>query len=134
MTDLKVVQDWLETGANVQSALAPFSAQRNGKIVQMMGSYATVELGSGSRLGVIAIQDEAAALSSVRDMRNQTLFVSLLAAMLALAIGFYFARKLTRPVRELAFGAQRIAAGDFSRKQSHALVSCRRSAERSHAE
>ena len=82
----------------------------------MLGSYATVELDQNSLLGVIAIQDEAAALVSVSEMRAQTLFISLLAAALALLIGFYFAEKLTRPVRELAAGAQRIAAGDFSQR------------------
>src|SRR5206468_11743150 len=116
MTDLKVVQDWLETGAQVQSALAPFTLERDGRVAPMLGSYATVELDRNSLLGVIAIQDEAAALASVRDMRNQTLFISLLAASLALLFGFYFAEKLTRPVRELAAGAQRIAAGDFSKR------------------
>ena len=67
-------------------------------------------------LGVIAIQDEAAALASVSDMRKQTFFVSLMAAALALVFGFFFAQMLTRPVRELAAGAQRIAAGDFSQR------------------
>jgi HD-GYP domain-containing protein (c-di-GMP phosphodiesterase class II) len=116
MTDLKVVQDWLETGAQVQSALAPFTLERDGRVTPMLGSYATVELDQNTLLGVIAIQDEAAALASVSDMRKQTLFISLLAAALALLIGFYFAEKLTRPVRELAAGAQRIAAGDFSQR------------------
>ncbi len=116
MTDLKVVQDWLETGAQVQSALAPFSLDRDGKVTPMLGSYATVELDRNSLLGVIAIQDEAAALASVGEMRTQTLFISLVAAMLALIFGFYFAQKLTQPVRELAAGAQRIAAGDFSQR------------------
>ena len=116
MTDLKVVQDWLETGAQVQSALAPFTLDRDGRATPMLGSYATVELDKNALLGVIAIQDEAAALTSVGEMRTQTLFISLLAATLALLIGFYFAEKLTRPVRELAAGAQRIAAGDFSQR------------------
>jgi HD-GYP domain-containing protein (c-di-GMP phosphodiesterase class II) len=116
MTDLKVVQDWLETGAQVQSALAPFTLDRDGRTTPMLGSYATVELDQNSLLGVIAIQDEAAALVSVGEMRTQTLFISLLAAALALVFGFYFAEKLTRPVRELAAGAQRIAAGDFSQR------------------
>jgi len=115
-TDFKVVQDWLESGAQVQSALAPFATDRDGQRVRMLGSYATADLGSSARLGVIAIQDEVAALASVRDMRNQTLFISLLAAGFALIIGFYFAKKLTQPVRELASGAQRIAAGDFSQR------------------
>jgi len=116
MTDLKVVQDWLETGAQVQSALAPFTLERDGGVTPMLGSYATVELDQNTLLGVIAIQDEAAALASVSDMRRQTLFISLLAATLALLFGFYFAEKLTRPVRELAAGAQRIAGGDFSQR------------------
>lgn len=116
MTDLKVVQDWLETGAQVQSALEPFTLDRDGRVTPMLGSYATVELDRNSLLGVIAIQDEAAALASVGEMRTQTLIISLLAAALALVFGFFFAQQLTRPVRELAEGAQRIAAGDFSRR------------------
>src|SRR5690349_3991371 len=116
MTDLKVVQDWQESGAQVQSALAPFSATRDGRTVEMLGSYATAELDKNSRLGVIAIQDEAAALSSVSDMRWQTLWISLIAALLTVLIGIFFASKLTHPVRELAEGAHRIASGDFSKR------------------
>src|SRR5215218_1957263 len=116
MTDLKVVQDWLESGAQVQSALAPFSATRDNRTVEMLGSYATAELDKNSRLGVIAIQDEAAALASVSDMRWQTLWISLIAGLLTILIGLFFAKKLTHPVRELAGGAHRIASGDFSKR------------------
>jgi len=116
MTDLKVVQDWQESGAQVQSALAPFSATRNGRTVEMLGSYATAELDKNSRLGVIAIQDEAAALVSVADMRWQTLWISLVAALITILVGVFFAKKLTHPVRELALGAHRIAFGDFSQR------------------
>jgi HD-GYP domain-containing protein (c-di-GMP phosphodiesterase class II) len=116
MTDLKVVQDWQESGAQVQSALAPFSGTREGRTVEMLGSYATAELDKNSRLGVIAIQDEVAALASVAEMRWQTLWISLIAALLTILIGVFFARKLTHPVRELAGGAHRIASGDFSQR------------------
>src|SRR6266536_2027129 len=116
MTDLKVVQDWLESGAQVQSALAPFTVLRDGRKVDMLGSYATAELDKNSRLGVIAIQDEAAALVSVTDMRRQTIWISLVATLLTIVIGFFFAKKLTNPVQELAAGAHRIASGDFSRR------------------
>ncbi|MGH9970844.1 MAG: HD domain-containing phosphohydrolase [Pyrinomonadaceae bacterium] len=116
MTDLKVVQDWLESGAQVQSALAPFTGLRDGRKVEMLGSYATAELDKTSRLGVIAIQDEAAALASVKDMRWQTLWISLVAGLLTIAIGYFFAKKLTQPVQELAAGAHRIASGDFSQR------------------
>jgi len=116
MTDLKVVQDWQESGMQVQSALAPFSAIRDGRTVEMLGSYATAELDKNSRLGVIAIQDESAALASVADMRWQTLWISFVAALITVAIGFFFAKKLSLPVQELAAAAHRIAYGDFSQR------------------
>ena len=116
MTDLKVVRDWQESGKQVQSALEPFTLVRDGRNVVMLGSYASAELDKNSRLGVIAIQDESAALASVSDMRRQTIWISLIAALLTLFIGFFFAKKLTQPVQELAVGAQRIAAGDFSQR------------------
>jgi HD-GYP domain-containing protein (c-di-GMP phosphodiesterase class II) len=116
MLDLKVVQDWRATGRQVKSALAPFNVERDGEDVRMLGAYATARLDQDAPLGVIAIQDEHAALQSVTDMRRQTLYISLLAATFALLIGFFFAKQLTHPVRELAAGAQRIAGGDFSQR------------------
>ena len=116
MMDLKVVQDWSATGTQVKSALAPFNAERDGQEVKMLGAYATARLDEDAPLGVIAIQDEHAALQSVTDMRRQTLYISLLAATFALLIGFLFAKQLTQPVRELAAGAHRIAGGDFSQR------------------
>ena len=116
MTDLKVVQDWQESGGQVQSALAPFTGVRDGRKVEMLGSYATAELDKNSRLGVIAIQDEAAALRSVTDMRWQTLWISLGAGVLTLIVGFFFAKKLTHPVQDLAAAAHRISSGDFSQR------------------
>ncbi|MFN2497583.1 MAG: HD domain-containing phosphohydrolase [Pyrinomonadaceae bacterium] len=116
MTDLKVVQDWQQSGAQVQSALEPFSLVRDGRKVEMLGSYATAELDKNARLGVIAIQDESAALASISDMRRQTLLISFVAGLLTLLIGFFFAKKLTQPVQELAGGAHRIASGDFSQR------------------
>lgn len=116
MTDLKVVQDWMESGAQVQSALAPFTVLRDEQKVEMLGSYATAQLDDNSRLGVIAIQDETAALASVSDMHYQTIWISLVAALLTLLIGFFFAKKLSQPVQELAAGAHRIASGDFSQR------------------
>ncbi len=116
MSDLKVVQDWLEAGAQVQSALAPFTVERDGRKVTMLGAYATAALDRHSRLGVISIQDERAALGSVTEMRRQTLLISLFAATFVFLIGFLFAKQLTQPVHDLAAAAQRIASGDFSRR------------------
>src|SRR5688500_20400017 len=95
---------------------APFSAVIDVRTFEMLVSYATAELDKNSRLGVIAIQNEAAALASVADMRWQTLWISLVAALFTILIGMFFAKKLTQPVQELAGGAHRIASGDFSQR------------------
>jgi HD-GYP domain-containing protein (c-di-GMP phosphodiesterase class II) len=116
MTNLKVVQEWITTGTHVQSALAPFTVERDGKMLDMLGSYATAELDKGSRLGIIAIQNERAALASVDSMRHQTILISLVAAIVAMLIGTVFAKQLTNPVKDLATAAQRIASGDFSQR------------------
>ncbi len=125
MTDLTVVRDWMEAGSSVGSALAPFTVMRDGRELNMLGSYATARFDKDASLGVIAIQNESAALTSVTDMRQQTLVISLIAAVFALVIGFFLARELARPVRDLAVGAHAIAAGDFSNN-----ISVRRYTER----
>jgi HD-GYP domain-containing protein (c-di-GMP phosphodiesterase class II) len=117
MTHLKVVQDWLEEGSNIEAALSPFSVERaDGKKIDMLGSYATAEIGNDYVLGVIAIQDEGAALASVADMRQQTFIISLIAAVFAIIIGVIFAKQLTKPVHNLADVAGKISAGDFTQR------------------
>ena len=116
MVDLKIVQNWMDTGTQVQSLLEPFTAERDGRPLAMLGAYATAHLDTGARLGVIAIQDERAALRSVTDMRKQTFLISLLAATFALLAGFLFAKQLTQPVRDLAEAAGRIASGNFAQR------------------
>jgi HD-GYP domain-containing protein (c-di-GMP phosphodiesterase class II) len=116
MIDLKIVQNWMDTGTQVQSMLEPFTVERDGRPLAMLGAYATAHLDTGARLGVIAIQDERAALRSVTDMRKQTFLISLLAATFALLAGFLFAKQLTQPVRDLAEAAGRIASGNFAQR------------------
>ncbi|HYG11000.1 MAG TPA: HD domain-containing phosphohydrolase, partial [Pyrinomonadaceae bacterium] len=116
MVDLKIVQNWMDTGTQVQSLLEPFTVERDGRRLAMLGAYATAQLDAGARLGVIAIQDERAALRSVTDMRKQTFLISLLAATFALLAGFLFAKQLTQPVRDLAAAAGRIASGNFAQR------------------
>lgn len=116
MVDLRVVRDWMRTSTQVQSALAPFTVERDGREIGMLGAYATAVLDRDARLGVIAIQDEHAALHSVAEMRRQVLWISLMAVSLVLLLGYFLARKLAQPVLDLAAGAHRIASGDFSQR------------------
>ena len=59
MGDLKIVQEWLESGVQVQSALVPFTADFNGKSHDMIGAYSTVQMADGYNVGVITMQDES---------------------------------------------------------------------------
>ncbi len=114
MGDLKIVQEWLESGLQIQSALVPFSATYDGKTSEMLGAYSTAHLAEGYDVGVIAMQDEGRALASVGEMRTQTWLISMAFAVLALIVGLIFARYLTSPLLRLVAAAKRIAAGDFS--------------------
>lgn len=114
MYDLKIVQEWLESGVQVQSALVPFSAEFNGKNHDMIGAYSTASLAEGYNVGVITMQDESRALASVGEMRNQTWMISMAFAVFALVVGLFGARLMTLPLLRLVNAAKQIAAGDFS--------------------
>ena len=114
MIDLKIVQEWMESGLQIQSALVPFSATYNGKTSEMIGAYSTAHLADGYDVGVIAMQDEKRALASVGEMRNQAWLISMAFAVLALIVGFIGARFMTSPLLRMVNAAKQIAAGDFS--------------------
>jgi HD-GYP domain-containing protein (c-di-GMP phosphodiesterase class II) len=112
--DLKIVQEWLGSGLQIQSALVPFSANLNGTDSDMIGAYSTANLAEGYSVGVIVMQDEARALASVGEMRNQAWLISMAFALLAMFIGFVGAKFMTTPLLRLVNAAKRIADGDFS--------------------
>lgn len=113
-TDLKIVQEWLETSRQIQSNSFPFATEFEGEKHEMIGAYSTANFGSDLNFGVIAMQDESKALASVGEMRRQTWLISLLFAVLALIIGSLLARQLTSPLLKLVSAAEKIASGDFS--------------------
>lgn len=114
MGDIKIVEEWLEAGEQVQSALVPFSATFDGQTHDMIGAYSTAQLAPGYSVGVFAMQDESHALASVSEMRSQTWLISMLFAVLALIVGFVGARYMTKPLMRLVNAAKQIAAGDYS--------------------
>ena len=114
LTGLRIVNEWLQSNRQVQSGLVPFNAEFDGTEHQMIGAYSTVTLADQGTYGVITMQDEARALASVSEMRNQTWVISIAFAVLALAIGAVAARSLTSPIAHLSAAAERIAAGDLS--------------------
>ena len=114
LTDLKIVQEWLETSRQIQSALVPFTAEYGGEKHEMIGAYSTANFGDDLNFGVVAMQDESKALASVGEMRRQTWMISLLFAVIALIVGSLLARQFTSPILHLVSAAQKIAAGDLS--------------------
>lgn len=114
MNDLKIVQEWLEEGQQVQSALVPFTATYKGVSHEMIGAYSTAQMGAGSTFGVITMQDERTALASVAEMRTQTWIISIAFALLAVIVGLVGSQYLTSPLRRLISASKLIAAGDFS--------------------
>jgi HD-GYP domain-containing protein (c-di-GMP phosphodiesterase class II) len=114
MTDLKIVQEWIEAGTKVQSALVPFTAGYDGTDHKMIGAYSTAQIVDGHPLGVIIMQDEDKALASVGEMRNTAWMISMIFALMALVIGFVASRFMTAPVLTLVAAAKRIGTGDFS--------------------
>ncbi len=114
MGDLKIVQEWLESGLQVQSALVPFAAIYDGKSHDMIGAYSTASVADGYNVGVIAMQDEKHALASVGEMRTQTWLISMAFAVFALVAGFILSRFMTTPLLRLVGAAKQIAGGDFS--------------------
>jgi HD-GYP domain-containing protein (c-di-GMP phosphodiesterase class II) len=116
MRDLRIVQEWLESGQKIQSALVPFTATYNGKSTEMIGAYSTAHLADGYNVGVIAMQDESRALASVGEMRTQAWLISLGFAVLALFVGFVGSRFMTAPLLRMVGAAKRIASGDFSQR------------------
>jgi HD-GYP domain-containing protein (c-di-GMP phosphodiesterase class II) len=113
LSNLKIVEEWLDSNRQIQSGLVPFAAENDGVSYEMIGAYSTVGFG-GRKYGVITMQDERKALASVGEMKNQTWLISLAFAFVALVVGSIAARTLTSPILKLAAAAHRIASGDLS--------------------
>ena len=114
MTELKIVQEWIESGSQVQSALVPFTAKYGETTHEMIGAYSTATIGDNHKFGVITMQDEKTALASVGEMKNQIWLISMLFAALALIVGMIGSRMMTAPLLRLVNAAKLIAGGDFT--------------------
>lgn len=114
MSSLKIVEEWIDSGSQVESALVPFRATFENVDHEMIGAYSTASITDGYSVGVIAMQDEAHALASVGEMRAQTWLISLAFALFALIAGLVLSRYMTRPLLNIVAAAKQIAHGDYS--------------------
>lgn len=112
---MKVVRDWMEANPLI-AATSMFPLSRNGETLQLLGSYATAQLNSEQRLGVIGLVNEEAAYLSAKTMRNRTIQTSMVVALVAVIVGIFFARGFSKPIEKLTENARAIAKGDYSRR------------------
>jgi HD-GYP domain-containing protein (c-di-GMP phosphodiesterase class II) len=94
------------TGATV-----PFMMDTPRGPARMLGTYTGIP---DTGWGVIVQVEEDKAYYSALRMRDQSLGLVALVAVLAVVLGTLFAGEISRPIHDLASGARRLAAGDYS--------------------
>ena len=77
----------------------------------MVGAYAWAE---SLNWGVIMQQSKREAYSSITRMKANAIFWIVISILGSVFIAFYLAKSLSRPIRELIAGAERLGEGDFS--------------------
>jgi HD-GYP domain-containing protein (c-di-GMP phosphodiesterase class II) len=110
MSRLEVVRQFLEVRGRAAATVA-FGIPAKGGSLKMLGTYARVPDDSG--WGVIVQVDESKAYYSAIDMRNRSLGLVGVVAVLAALLGLLFAGQITRPIQQLAVAARRLAGGEF---------------------
>lgn len=107
--------------AAVARALAAPAEMQGARVAEFRGAGGEELLGAYAVLpevgwGVVAAQPKADAFAAVERMRRTALAGGLLSFVLAVILGAWFARGISRPVSELVKGALEIARGHFGRE------------------
>lgn len=97
-SDKAIVEDFLHSGDRV-STVRLFEDRRQGKAVDILGSYSSV---SDPNWGVIIQIDRDIAYASVNDMIRESVKWGVLFALAATLVGFLLARWITNPIQVLA--------------------------------
>lgn len=95
-------------------ALSTASVEFNDQSGQaMLGAYAPIaELGGA----VLVVQPQAGAYRYAMFMEKQAVYAILLFLALSLAAAWVLSRSLIKPINEITRAAERVAAGDFTRR------------------
>lgn len=110
MSGIEIVREFLKSRGAL-AATVPFEMPGAKSVVTMLGTYTRVPDGSG--WGVIVQVDEAKAYYSALRMRNQSIVLVTIVALMAVVLGTLFAGQISRPIQELALGARQLAGGDY---------------------
>jgi len=105
------------------SPSVPFTQSEGGVVKEMVGTHTSIgDRNSSTPIlrsldwGAIVQAELEKVNSKVHQMQRTSFNIALLVGALAVALGFVFARHLSRPIAGLAEGARRLAAGDFSHR------------------
>jgi HD-GYP domain-containing protein (c-di-GMP phosphodiesterase class II) len=112
---IEIVRMFLESGGRA-GATVPFTLPSDAGPLKMLGTFARVAGDLG--WGVIVQVDEAKAYFSAIDMRNRSLLLVAVVAVVAAVLGVLFAGQISRPIQELARGARQLAGGDYATRVS----------------
>jgi HD-GYP domain-containing protein (c-di-GMP phosphodiesterase class II) len=105
----EIVERFLTSGGTLGETL-PFrtGTQESGR--RILGTY----MPTRRHWGMFVQAEERLAYYTVDQMIRSTLFWAVLALSLALLVSFFFARRISGPIRALAEHAHALAGGDFS--------------------
>jgi HD-GYP domain-containing protein (c-di-GMP phosphodiesterase class II) len=110
VSSVEIVRQFLASHGRA-AATVPFTMMGPGGPVKMLGTYTGI---AETGWGVIVQIEERKAYYSAFQMRDQSLALVALVALLATFLGVAFARRVSRPIHELARGARRLAGGEYS--------------------
>jgi HD-GYP domain-containing protein (c-di-GMP phosphodiesterase class II) len=109
-TGVEIVDQFVRSQGRT-GATVPFMMETPRGVARMLGTYTGIpDTGWGA---IVQVEEEKAYYSALR-MRDQSLGLVALVAVLAVVLGTLFAGEISRPIHDLASGARRLAAGDYS--------------------
>jgi HD-GYP domain-containing protein (c-di-GMP phosphodiesterase class II) len=111
VSGVKIVRLFLESKGRASST-EPFEAPGKDRVVLMLGTFARLPDDSG--WGVIVQVDQDKAFYSAIQMQHHAILIVTLVLIAALVLGILFAEQISRPIRELARSARRLASGDYA--------------------
>ena len=114
VSDVEIVRKFVASQGRT-AATEPFTINDEKGQRRMLGTYTGIP---DTGWGVIVQVDEEKAYYSAIRMRDQSLGLVAVVAVLALVLGTLFAGEISRPIHELAHGARRLAGGDYGTRVS----------------
>jgi len=114
VSDVEIVRKFVASQGRT-AATEPFTINDEKGQRRMLGTYTGIpDTGWGV---IVQVEVEKAYYSALR-MRDQSLGLVAVVAVLALVLGTLFAGEISRPIHELAHGARRLAGGDYGTRVS----------------